>query len=102
LEDYGDIPQLSVAENDLLVKDYSMEEVRDAISQMERNKSSGPDGFPAEFYQTIWDIIKFYLMALFASFQRGQLPFYKFNFGVITLLPKKENATQSQQYSQLI
>jgi predicted mannosyl-3-phosphoglycerate phosphatase (HAD superfamily) len=67
----NDIPQLSVAENDLLVKDYSMEEVHEAISQMECNKSPGPVRFPAEFYQTFWEVIKFNLMALFASFQRG-------------------------------
>ena len=69
-----DIPQLSTDENELLIKDYSLEEVHEAISQMERNKAPGPDGFPAEFYQTFWEVIKFDLMALFASFQRGDLP----------------------------
>jgi hypothetical protein len=37
-------------------------------------------------------------MALFESFHKGELPLYKPNFWVITLLPKKENATQIQQY----
>ena len=37
-------------------------------------------------------------MALFAQLKTGQLPLYKLNFGVITLLPKKENAVQIQQY----
>jgi hypothetical protein len=37
-------------------------------------------------------------MALFECFQKGELPLYKLNFGVITLLPKQENATQIQQY----
>jgi hypothetical protein len=37
-------------------------------------------------------------MALFAQFHNGDLPLYKLNFGVITLLPKKENAVQIQQY----
>jgi hypothetical protein len=37
-------------------------------------------------------------MALFESFQKGELPLYKLNYGVITLLPKKEYATQIQQY----
>ena len=65
---------------------------------METNKASGPDGFPAEFYKTFWGILKGDLMAMFAQFQEGNLPLFKLNFGVITLLPKKENAVQIQPY----
>jgi hypothetical protein len=50
-----------------------MEEVRDAIFQMEHNKSPGPDGFLAEFYQHFWEVIKNNLMALFECFQKGDL-----------------------------
>jgi hypothetical protein len=65
---------------------------------MEHNKSPGPDGFPVEFYQKFWSIIKGDLMALFGHFQIGGFPLFKLNFGIITLLPKKENAIQIQQY----
>jgi hypothetical protein len=51
--------------------------------------SLGPDGFPAEFYQKFWDVIKHDLMALFAQLQKGELPLYKLNFGMITFLQKK-------------
>jgi hypothetical protein len=44
-----DIPQVSIEENNLLTAEYSEEEVRKAIFQMEHNKAPGPDGFPAEF-----------------------------------------------------
>ena len=70
----------------------------EAISQMETNKAPVPDGFPAEFYKTFWNVIKNDLMAMFVQFQEGSLPLYKLNFGVITLLPKKENAVQILQY----
>jgi hypothetical protein len=46
-----DIPHLSADENSLLIADFSVEEVRKAVFQMKHNKSPGPDGFPAEFYQ---------------------------------------------------
>ena len=53
-----DIAQVSVEENGLLTAPYSEEEVRKAVFQMEHNKAPGPDGFPAEFYQNFWDVIK--------------------------------------------
>ena len=67
----------------------------EVISQMEHNKAPG---FPAEFYQTFWEVIKSDLMALFNQLYSGELSLFKLNFGVITLLPKKENAVQIQQY----
>jgi hypothetical protein len=93
-----DITQLSEEENVLLTSNFTEEEVFQAITQMEHNKSPGPDGFPAEFYQRFWDVIKKDLMAMFGHFQAGGLPLFKLNFGIITLLPKKENAIQIQQY----
>jgi mannosylglycoprotein endo-beta-mannosidase len=95
---FSDIPQISSAENIILTSDFTEEEVFEAISQMEHNKAPGPDGFPAEFYKNFWSIIKNDLMALFVQLQQGELPLYKLNFGVITLLPKKEDAVQIQQY----
>jgi hypothetical protein len=47
-----------------------------AIFQMEHNKATGPDGFPAEFYQTFWDTIKPDLLVLFDMLHAGQLDFF--------------------------
>jgi hypothetical protein len=33
-----------------LTAPFTKQEVREAIFDMEHNKASGPDGFPAEFY----------------------------------------------------
>ena len=44
-----DIPQLSEEENNILIANFTMEEVHEAISQMEHNKAPGPDGFPWSF-----------------------------------------------------
>jgi hypothetical protein len=65
---------------------------------MEHNKALGPDGFPAEFYQQFWDTIKPDLLTLFNKFRQRTLPLHCLNFGVITLLPKKVEATMIQQY----
>ena len=94
----SDIPQISAVENAILTADFTADEVVEAIMQMEHNKAPGPDGFPTEFYKTFWSVIKNDLMAMFVQLQHGHLPLYKLNFGVITLLPKKEDAVQIQQY----
>jgi hypothetical protein len=69
-----DIPQISTVENEILTAPFSEEKVYEAISQIEHNKSPGPDGFPAEFYQTFSEVIKNDLMALFHHFSKGDLP----------------------------
>jgi hypothetical protein len=89
-----DIPQISTEENEILTAPFSEEEVYEEISQMEHNKAHGPDGFPAEFYQKKWEVIKNDLMALFHHFSKGDLSLYKMNFSVIRLLRKKEDAVQ--------
>jgi hypothetical protein len=43
-------------------------------------------------------VIKDDLMALFVCFQRGELPLFKLNFGVITLFLKNENEVHIHQY----
>jgi mannosylglycoprotein endo-beta-mannosidase len=50
-----DISQISSNENDILTTPFTEEEVFEAISQMEHNKTPGPDGFLAEFYQKFWE-----------------------------------------------
>ena len=93
-----DIPQVSDLENEYLTDTFSQEEVRAAIFQMEHNKAPGPDGFPSEFYQVFWNLIKDNLMALFTDFRQGSLPLICLNFGNIILLPKKTEAKVIQQY----
>jgi hypothetical protein len=65
---------------------------------MELNKALGLDGFPVEYYKQFWEVIKNDHLKLFAQLWHGDLPLFKLNFGVITSLPKKEDAFQIQQY----
>jgi hypothetical protein len=93
-----DISQVTEEENRLLVENFSEEEVKKVMFQMEHNKSSGPDDFSVEFYQVFWEIIKGDLMALFHEFHHGSLPLFSLNFGTIILLPKSVEALKIQQY----
>ena len=87
-----DMPQISQEENEILTQNFSEKGVLEAIQQMEHNKAPGPDGFPAEFYKKFWEIIKSDLMDMFAQLRAGNMPLFKINYGIITLLPKKEDA----------
>ena len=93
-----DIPQVSDEENNLLTAPYSEEEVRKAVFLMEHNKAPGPDGFPADFYQHFWEVIKPDLLLLFTDLHAGQLELFRLNFGEIILLPKVNEAERIQQY----
>ena len=68
-----DIQQVSAAENEFLTSPFSEEEIRTTVFQMEHNKSPGPDGFPAEFYQNFWDMLKSDLVQLFNELHAHKL-----------------------------
>jgi hypothetical protein len=87
-----DIPQVSAEENGFLIAPYSEEEEKKANFQMEHNKAPELDGFPAEFYQIFWNIIKTDLMELFALLHADQLELFHINFGEIILLSKINKA----------
>jgi hypothetical protein len=61
----SDIPQINSIENVFLTTPFIEKEVREAIFEMEHNKTPGLDGFLAKFYQHFWDIIKEDLMLTF-------------------------------------
>jgi hypothetical protein len=93
-----DIDQVTSAKNNFLTTPFTEKEVRDAIFYMEHNKVPGPNGFPAEFYQKFWDVIKGDLLQMFHELHTGTLLLFSLNFGVITLIPKVHEANQIQQY----
>jgi hypothetical protein len=65
---------------------------------MDKNKASGPDGIPIEFYQHCWGILKYDVLEMFADFYDGTLDIRRLNYGIITLLPKSKDARKIQKY----
>ena len=88
-----DIPQVSNVEKDMLTSTFMESEVKQAVFQMEHNKALGPDGFPAEFYQRFWEVIKIDLCQMFQDLHKEETPLFSLNFGVITLILKYKRLT---------
>jgi hypothetical protein len=93
-----DIFQVSDTENEILTANFTIDKVKKVVFSMEHNKAPGPDGFPVEFYQVFWEVIKDDLFALFVDFHQNSLSVHSLNFGVITLIPKKDNTIKIQEY----
>ena len=65
---------------------------------MEKNKAARQDGFPIEFYQACWPIIKHDLVQIFMNFHAHKISLANINYGIITLIPKGEDADVIQKF----
>lgn len=82
------LPCLSSAQINLLSAPFKEDEIEKPVFQMRPDKSPGPDGLPAIFYQQFWDIVKEDVINMSLSFlHRGYL-LKCFNETFITLIPK--------------
>jgi hypothetical protein len=88
---------ITEVENSVLTREFEAK-IKEALFQMERNKATGPDGFPVEFYQTCWEFVKEDVCELFGDFYGGSLDIKRLNYGIITLLPKIKDASRIQQF----
>src|SRR4051794_38058650 len=90
--------QISNLESEMLFAEFTMEEIKEVVFQMEKYKSPGPDGLPADFYQHFWEVVKWDLKAWLDDFHKGALDLARLNFGIITLIPKVKDARQIQNF----
>jgi hypothetical protein len=95
---WAELPQVSGEENVELSKPFTEEEIKNALFQMEINKVAGPDKIPIDFYQACWTIVKGDIVQLFADFHAETIDISRLKYRIITLLPKKSDATAIQQY----
>ena len=89
LEKYN-FPKLNQAEMENLNRLITSMGIETVIINLPANKSPGPDGFPAEFYQKFREELTPVLLKVFQKFaEEGKLPnsFYE---ATITLIPKPD------------
>ncbi|WVZ85337.1 hypothetical protein U9M48_032277 [Paspalum notatum var. saurae] len=96
-----DLNEVHVPSYDLteLEAPFSEEEVWRTINSLPSDKAPGPDGFIGKFYKSCWQIIKVEIMAaVSAIWSRKMRNFEQLNSAYITLLPKKEGATNVKDF----
>jgi hypothetical protein len=77
--------------NETLAIEYSCEEVRKAVFMMHPNKSPGPNGFTADFYQCHWNLVGSDSSAAVLSFLNGDDMEAVVNNTILVLIPKVKN-----------
>lgn len=90
--------RLSRDDNMELTRPFTEEEVKKVVFSMKENSAPGPDGFGVAFYKKFWDTIKGGLLEMVNDIYMENLDLARLNFGVITLIPKVQEAKDVKQF----
>ena len=92
-------PKLSQEEIENLNRPITSTVIKTVIRNLPVNKSPGPDGFTAEFYQKFKEVLTPILLKVFQKIAKeGKLPNSLYEV-TITLMPKSEkDATKKENY----
>ena len=92
------IPQLNDAEQSILDKELTINELKEAPTSFADNKSPGEDGFTKEFFQTFFDLLCKDFNPYNEAFRKGSFSVSQ-KRGTITLIPKgDENLTELKNW----
>jgi len=94
-----DLPSVvSEKDNFLLLQPVQDQKIQDAIFQMDKFKTPGPDGFGAAFFQDHWHLIAIDVCQAIKSFFNDGKILKQINHTLIALIPKVENPSLTAQF----
>lgn len=84
--------------NESLSSQVSLSELEEVVFGMTKGKAPGLDGFPVEFFQEFWDIIKLDLLAVVQESHDSKQMLWAMNSTFLVLIPKKDGASQLDSF----
>ena len=93
------LPRLNQEEIENMNRPITSTEIETVIKNLSTNKSPGPEGFTAEFYQTFREGLTLILLKLFQNIAEGGTLPNSFYEATITLMPKPDkDVTKKENY----
>ena len=91
-------PKVTDEMNQMLVKQFTRNEIEAALKQMHPTKSPGADGMLAIFYQKYWDIVGNDVVGMVLNVLNSNISMTDINKTFITLIPKINNPTKMSDF----
>lgn len=77
---------------------FSADEIKDAFFTLPRNKCSGSNGFPAEFFTGCWSVVGGEVVSAVGEFFRSGKLLKQWNATTLALIPKIRNAASTSNF----
>lgn len=77
---------------------FTMEEIKAAFFSLPKNKTSGPDGYSAEFFTSCWSVIGAEVSAAISEFFSSGTMLKQWNATNLVLIPKIQNASKVSEF----
>ena len=97
------LPRLKQEEAESLNRPITMSEVEAAINSLPTQKSPGPDGFTAKFYQLYKEEMASFLLKLFQTIQKeGIFPNSFYETNIILIQKPGRDATKKENFRPIL
>ena len=82
------LPSISASDRDILLRPFSVQEIRDSFFSLAHDKSPALDGYNAEFFQSYWPIVGVNVTEAIQRFFATGFLLKEWNATLLVLLPK--------------